>query len=143
MQFRIARHSNKMLFWHAITTHAIFSLMTGLILYGFSLEGKGKVIFKMAASDFKNDICSCLETHSTKWSIEENIYQWPRDRYSIICLCIVFFYSQLSRSTLRLNFFRVTFLSFIQLKNIDIYLWISKRFTQNSLKMFSLRVLFW
>ena len=30
VQFRIAQHSNKTLFWHEATTYAVFSLMTGL-----------------------------------------------------------------------------------------------------------------
>ena len=34
-RFRIAHHNNKMLFWHAATTHAVFSLMAGLGIYYF------------------------------------------------------------------------------------------------------------
>ena len=30
MRFRIARLSNKMLFWHAASTHAVFFVITGL-----------------------------------------------------------------------------------------------------------------
>ena len=32
MQFRIACHNNKTLFWHVATTRAVFSLMTDLVL---------------------------------------------------------------------------------------------------------------
>ena len=32
MRFRIARHSNKTLFWGAATTHTVFSLMTDLLV---------------------------------------------------------------------------------------------------------------
>ena len=42
MQFKMAYYSNKSLFWHAATTHAVFSLMT--CLHGPTLLGSKHVI---------------------------------------------------------------------------------------------------
>ena len=55
--FRITRHSNKTLLWCATTTHAVFSLMTGLIciFYLKKTTNKKKTRIKKAIKETKEN----------------------------------------------------------------------------------------